>query len=330
AAQKGLLLVTEIVEGAQGWRIGDPSRLRQVVFNLVSNAVKFTHEGSVRVTLDQNEAGHMIVRVRDTGIGIPPDRLDRLFTKFTQADSSHTRVYGGSGLGLSISKAIVEAMGGRILVTSQAGEGACFELVVPCVCAPPQAEDSNLGSAQHKLRTFSATDAQLMLRAPLPSHPPLASAKQEPDTQPFASLRILVAEDNGANRLVLQTLLSNLGVKPEFVENGRQALDAVLSQHFDVILMDMHMPIMDGLTATRAIRVLEAREGRVRTPLVALTANAMPQQVAEQLAAGVDAHAAKPIQLSVLLDAIEIARAACQRMSQSQAQACADDADRAA
>jgi signal transduction histidine kinase/FixJ family two-component response regulator len=314
ASQKGLQLITRIDDGASDWRVGDPARLRQVLFNLVSNAIKFTPQGSVTLSLCRLEDGNMCVTVCDTGIGIPADRRSRLFSKFTQIDSSHTRVYGGTGLGLSIAKAIIEAMGGTMNVESEEGVGSAFSFVLPLpVCdQPTQVEHNEIMPSVISSHIFQ--------------HSTEGSGGDVDDEQ----TRVLVAEDNETNRFVLQTLLEGFGITPTFTENGQEALDAWQQSHFDVILMDMQMPVMDGPTAMRAIRGIEASTGRNRTPIVALTANAMPHQIQLQLEAGADTHAAKPIQLSTLLEAMDQAIDICYAINEARDQASSAAADKAA
>jgi signal transduction histidine kinase/FixJ family two-component response regulator len=288
ASRKGLQLQSQIAFGAAGWRLGDAARLRQVVFNLVSNAIKFTPEGKITISVDQDSMGALRVSVTDTGIGIPDDRRTRLFSKFTQVDSSHTRMYGGTGLGLSIAKAIVEAMRGEMSVQSKVGVGSTFSFTVPLPhCAKPLDQADRAGAK------------------PVP---PIVSQGSDEGEE---AIRVLVAEDNATNRFVLQTLLEGLGITPTFAENGQEALDAWQASTFDVILMDMQMPIMDGPTSMRHMRRIEAETGRLRTPIVALTANAMPHQIASQMEAGADTHAAKPVQLAMLVEAMDRAIDAC-------------------
>jgi signal transduction histidine kinase/AmiR/NasT family two-component response regulator len=289
ASEKGLLLRTEMDPSALGWRLGDPSRLRQIVFNLVSNAIKFTDVGAVTLAISAQD-GWLTIAVADTGIGIPADRRAKLFSKFTQVDSSHTRLYGGTGLGLSISKAIADQMGGTLSVISTLGVGSTFSVRVPALVV-----EAPVVEADH-------SDSQPPGDDPVDANDDAAAA---------TALRVLVAEDNPTNRFVLQTLLEPLGIVPDFVENGKLAVEAWQTQAYDVILMDMQMPVMDGCTAIRAIRAQEAQTGRHRTPIVALTANAMAHQIAEQTAAGADGHAAKPIDLNALFGAMQGAMDAC-------------------
>ena len=297
ASQKNLQLLIEIAPGSAMWRLGDPARLRQVVSNLVSNAIKFTENGCVTLYLDRRDDGAMVIQVRDTGIGIPQDCLAGLFAKFTQVDSSHTRVYGGTGLGLSIAKAIIDCMDGTFTVESEMGAGSCFTIALPLEIAAPI--------------LVKKTDEVLV--PPMPVYREIAQIDDRDKGE--RCIRVLVAEDNATNRLVLKTLLESLGIVPTFAENGQEALDAWQQSSFDVILMDMQMPVMDGLSAMRRIRAIEAQTGAPRLPIVALTAHAMAHQVEEQVAAGADTHSAKPIQLSALILAIEGAIDRCEAIN---------------
>jgi signal transduction histidine kinase/AmiR/NasT family two-component response regulator len=283
ANASGVEFSMSIDDEAQGMWRGDSVRLRQVLYNLISNALKFTSEGEVCVDIrgEPSPAGKALtISIRDTGIGIAADVLPKLFHKFVQADSSTTRRFGGTGLGLTICKQIVELMGGTIGVESRLGEGATFRVRLPLTW---------LGPAM-----------------PLPSPPVLA--ERDPQTS-LEGLRVLAAEDNATNQLVLKTVLHSLGLHPVIVENGRQAVDAWAREHFDLVLMDIQMPQMDGLAATAEIRRREAAAGVGRTPIVALSANVMKDQVAEYLAAGMDAHLGKPIQIAELYRALLAVRA---------------------
>jgi len=274
AAAKNVGLELHIGGAAGGVYRSDPTRVRQILNNLISNALKFTEQGQVRVAVER--AGDMLeMRVSDTGVGIPADRLDTLFQKFTQADASTTRKYGGTGLGLAICRELAEIIGGDIRAESVIGEGTTFivRLLIPRV-----------GDAM----AFEAEE----------------TAPRDWDA---ANLRILAAEDNSVNQLVLKTLLSQAGIDPMVVADGAEALAAWRDHDWDLILMDVQMPIMDGPTATRAIREAERAKGRARTPIVALTANAMAHQIAEYRAAGMDGFVAKPIDVEKLFAAIEAA-----------------------
>ncbi|MDO9338839.1 MAG: response regulator [Caulobacteraceae bacterium] len=270
AAQKGVALRLEAPAETLGWWAGDPARIKQILINLVANAVKFTDQGEVVVRLAREEAG-VVLTVRDTGAGIAADRLAALFDRFVQAETTTSRQYGGSGLGLAICRQLAELMGGSIGADSVLGEGSCFTVRLP------------------------------LARAARPPRP----AVIEPATAEPADLRILCAEDNATNRLVISTLLGQVGLNAHLVENGQQAVEACAVAHWDLVLMDVQMPVMDGPTAVRAIRAAEAADRRPRTPIIALTANAMAHHRAEYLAVGMDAMVAKPLQLTELLSVMD-------------------------
>jgi signal transduction histidine kinase/ActR/RegA family two-component response regulator len=278
ANKKGLSFDLAIEAPAKGVYRGDPTRVRQVLYNLISNALKFTEHGEVRVTAARLDEA-LVLTVSDTGVGIAPDRIDALFEKFTQADASTTRRYGGTGLGLAICRELAQLMQGEISVTSTLGQGSIFLVKLPL---------EKVGEA---------------LAAPF-APPPAPSADAEAG---LLKLRVLAAEDNSVNQLVLKTLLHQIGVEPLVVDNGEEAVKAWKEAPWDVILMDMQMPVMDGLTATRLIREAEAAMGRVRTPIVALTANAMSHQIQQCRDAGMDGHVAKPIEAARLFAALEMA-----------------------
>jgi PAS domain S-box-containing protein len=273
ANKKGLLFGLD-VQGAQGTYLGDPTRLRQVLYNLISNALKFTEAGEVRVVARYDE-GVLRLEVRDTGIGMSPQTQAALFSAFSQADPSTTRRYGGTGLGLVISRQLVELMGGSLEVSSAAGEGSTFTVILPIV------------------RTAAVTP------------PPSTSQRSPRPHQPSGEVRILAAEDNPTNQLVLRTILHQAGLQPVLVDNGQRALEAWAEGEFDVILMDVQMPELDGPDATRLIRARERETGRKRTPIIGLTANAMSHQVAEYLRGGMDAVVAKPIDVAHLFEALQ-------------------------
>ena len=285
AERKGLAFALTVEPGACGLYAGDATRVRQILYNLVSNALKFTESGEVAVNVAR-DGGELRLTVSDTGIGIPPERLASLFQKFEQADASTTRRYGGTGLGLSICRELAQLMGGTIEARSQPGAGATFMAILPLAW---------IGEQTHRGRT--EIDAAIGAEGEL------------------AALRVLAAEDNEVNRLVLRTLLSQVGVEPLIVETGLQAVEAWAREPWDVILMDVQMPEMDGPTATGVIRAREAAEGRARTPIVALTANAMSHQVAEYRACGMDGFVAKPIEAARLFAALQ------QALDESEARA---------
>ncbi len=276
ANKKGLSFDLAITPAALGVYCGDSTRVRQILYNLVSNALKFTEQGEVRVSVDRCD-GELRLSVSDTGIGIPPERLANLFQKFEQADASTTRRYGGTGLGLAICRELAGLMGGTIGASSQLGEGTVFQVALP----------------------LAWVGAAVLLPTPptVEDHPAEGLA--------CSTLRVLAAEDNTVNQLVLRTLLHQIGVEPVVVENGLQAVQAWERERWDVILMDVQMPHMDGPTATAAIRAREESEGRERTPIIALTANAMAHQVAEYAGAGMDGFVPKPIEVGRLFEALQ-------------------------
>lgn len=273
AATKGLAMRLEIGEGASGAYRGDPLRLRQVLYNLISNAVKFTVQGEVRLSVVR-DGGMIQIAVSDTGPGIPEPQHARLFRKFEQLDASTTRRHGGTGLGLAICRELCELMGGSIALESLLGKGSTFLVSLPL---------ERVGD-----RLEVARPVELEPEAPM-------------------ALRVLAAEDNEVNRTVLIALLAQIGVDPTIVEDGAQAVAAWESAPWDLILMDVQMPVMDGVTAVREIRARERASGRRRTQVIALTANAMVHQVAELKAAGMDDHVSKPIKVARLFEAIAMA-----------------------
>jgi signal transduction histidine kinase/ActR/RegA family two-component response regulator len=275
AVQKGLDCRLKIDPAAHGTYLGDPTRVRQILYNLISNALKFTEEGEVCISIATLPAG-LRMTVEDTGVGIEPAQLERLFRKFEQADPSSTRRYGGTGLGLAICRDLCALMGGTIEVESEVGRGTRFLVDLPL---------AKVASGAPQPRTSQAAEPQ----AP----------------EDAGALRILAAEDNPTNQQVLKALLGPIGVEPTMVDDGEQAVEAWASGGFDLILMDIQMPRMDGLTAARTIRAREAELGRPRTPIIALTANAMPHQVEEYVAAGMDGFVPKPIDLRTLYEAIQ-------------------------
>jgi len=264
---KGLTLAVVVDPDLPAALTGDEGRLRQVMLNFLANAAKFTATG--RVTLEASWSGERLrVAVTDTGIGIAAEKIDTLFERFSQADNSTTRVFGGTGLGLSISRRLVEMMGGEIGAESRTGEGSIFWFEVPLTPAEAMASEDR---------------------------------SQDQSSNP-EGLRILVADDAAANRELVVAILAGLGVAVETVEDGAQAVEAARTGAFDLILMDVHMPVMDGLDATRAIRALGEETSQV--PIIALTANVQPEQVVRCREAGMDGHVGKPIQVADLLTAI--------------------------
>ncbi|MFN3521572.1 MAG: ATP-binding protein [Phenylobacterium sp.] len=274
AREKGLrfLVLTEFEIGEK--RFGDEERLLQVLSNLVSNALKFTPAGEVVVEISANPS-EVVCQVRDTGIGIAAADQEHVFSRFVQVDASATRRNGGTGLGLAICRELTRMMGGRISLSSSPGAGSCFTF-----CAPmPPARDA-------------------------PESPAPAPAIEEE----LDGLRILLADDNYTNLAALRLLLESFGAQVGVAEDGRQALEAWQAEGWDVVLMDIHMPGMDGVQATRAIREAELASGRPRTPVLAVTASAMPDEVTRYLREGLDGAVPKPVSMHQLVDAIHQVR----------------------
>ena len=275
AKEKGLEITCNISADVPDSVRGDPTRLRQILLNLVGNAIKFTEQGrvAIRVTVQalNAETASLRVSVSDDGIGIPADKLATIFEAFSQADTSTTRKYGGTGLGLTITHRLVELLGGKLEVDSQPGVGSDFHFTLPLVIEAVQ--------------------------------PPSPDATNSPaPTVSGVTLHILLVEDNPVNQHLALRLLEKWGHQAALSENGQDAVDRIVSgQRFDLVLMDMQMPVMDGIDATHAIRRHEAAQGLSRLPIIAMTANAMQGDREACLAAGMDDYIAKPIKQVELL-----------------------------
>jgi two-component system sensor histidine kinase/response regulator len=418
ARGKGLELLSHLQPGVPTFLMGDPTRLRQVLINLLGNAVKFTDSGEVALTIRSHEcgeSGHIDFSVSDTGIGIPPDKLERIFEDFTQVDASSTRKYGGTGLGLGISRRLVERMGGRLTATSSEGQGSKFRFDAQFDLAPENARkvggpltdffgkrvlliDDNAtncvilrqtlqtwglesdvfrlpaealnclpkamaGKQSYSLAIVDSTmpgmngfqvateirriagslpvimltsdlrlgDAARRAEAGLSGYAvkpvtrshllrliceametraapeaPLAGAVDHPEKKHTAKpARILVAEDSPDNRLLVEVYLKGSPHRLTFEEDGKATVDRFAAADFDLILMDVHMPGMDGLEATRAIRAIEFKRGTPSIPIIALTANASLKDIQRSGDAGCNTHLSKPISKRQLLSAIE-------------------------
>ena len=288
AGEKHLALSIELGSGVPDSIVGDPDRLQQVLINLIGNALKFTAEGGVRLSVRRQETDGetltMQFSVADTGIGIPADKQQLIFEAFRQADGSTTRRFGGTGLGLAICSKLVDLMGGRIWVESEPGQGSVFHFTARFSAAPQPAlgaacEPASLRSLLNATNGAGATGAR-----------------------PRPKLRVLLAEDNVVNQQLERRLLERRGHRVTIAPTGRQALELFGQERFDVILMDVQMPDMDGLEATAAIR---AREQGTRTPIIALTARTMREDRDRCLAAGMDAFITKPIEAAEFLRVVE-------------------------
>jgi len=409
AVEKNLELLCDIDPSVNRRRIGDPARLRQIVLNLVSNALKFTDSGEIVVTAvndpESADADHLRITVSDTGIGIPTEKADAIFNSFTQVDSSTTRKYGGTGLGLTICRSLTEMMGGRIWVESEAGRGSCFKFTV---ALPPAAGEMRTGTAdafsgkrilivednasarkilqnhlsaagaaveavgdaadaldrlrqnryellltdysmpgmsgvelaqtvnkqfpeQHVLlmidsvhlnqsirelsshgidgylvKPIKHSELQKQLLETLSRHNGLRAVAEETNTAESArSLRILLVDDNADNRLLVKAFLKKLPYELIEAENGEEAVESFKQSDFDLVLMDVQMPVMDGRSATRCIREWESVTGKPPTPVIALTAHAIKEEIDECLQAGCDAHLSKPVKKAALLEYIQ-------------------------
>jgi signal transduction histidine kinase/CheY-like chemotaxis protein len=287
AADKGLTFPVRCGETARGAFLGDCVRIKQVFANLLSNAVKFTNEGEVRVGVDviePAEAGApatLVLEVKDSGVGFDSEFAAQLFQRFSQADTTITRRFGGTGLGLSITRALIEQMGGEITAESEPGKGAAFRVSLPLPRETPLADyDAKRGEK------------------PGSGAPAAAAGGLE-------GLRVLLADDHPINQRVVQLILEPLGIELTTVENGAQAVEAFAAHPFDLVLMDMQMPVMDGLAAIRAIRAFEAEHAeRPRSAVIMLSANAMRQHRLDAEAAGADLHLPKPVNAASLIGGI--------------------------
>lgn len=272
AEAKGLKLSSSCSPNVPARLTGDPTRLKQILINLLGNAIKFTETGAVHLSVElapSNNGTTLQFSVKDTGIGIPPNKLSTIFDTFTQADDSTTRQYGGTGLGLAISKQLVRMMGGRIWVESALGAGSTF----------------------HFTAVFNA----------VPAEAPLAVEPTDFAEQDVPPLRVLMLEDSKYNAFVIQTYLQSTQCALTIMENGETGIAEFKRGGYDCILMDIQMPGMDGLEATRNIRDWEASHKAIRTPIIAMTAHSMTGDEEHCLEAGADHYLSKPVKKTTLL-----------------------------
>lgn len=278
ANKKGIALQAHVDAALPKHFLGDLQRLRQILLNLVGNAVKFTQSGEIEICVRGNsrQAGELLFSVRDTGIGIPEDKRETIFENFTQADSSITHRFGGTGLGLAITRRLIELMGGKIWVQSELGKGSTFFFT---------------------LRLELATQDEIVETK--------TEVSKKPVDSPMSAMRILLAEDSADNRMLVLSYLKKTPYQIEIAQNGLEAVEQFKKSTFDLVLMDVRMPEMDGHASTRAIREWEKAQGRTRTPIIALTAHAFAEDIKRSLEAGCDSHLAKPIFKNTLLQAIQ-------------------------
>lgn len=298
AAENKVALEVDIDPGLPRELRGDPTRLRQTLLNFVSNGIKFTRNGSVRIRVrgtslqgDQLVPGGLRLRIEviDTGKGIPADAIGRLFEKFTQADTSVTRQYGGTGLGLAICRQLVELMGGQVGVISEVGEGSCFWFEIPVI-------ETHSDTVSHATSVRQHLGTEVKLSAP-------QSTRNDSRKSPVRSFNVLVAEDNRINQDVVRAMLTNAGHIVTMAANGVVAVEAMRNGTFDIVLMDMQMPLLDGISATRQIRALPAPKNQV--PIVALTADAMGGAKEYYVNSGMDDYLSKPIRYLELINKLE-------------------------
>jgi len=283
AVEKGLTLEQQIDKNVPLCLVGDSVRIRQIITNLVGNAIKFTSRGSVslQISVESKTAETVTLRfsIRDTGIGIPAEKLQGIFEPFTQADSSTTRKYGGTGLGLAISKQLAEMMGGRICIESIEGEGSTF--------------------------WFTAVLGIQKDAVPLTAQPVSTEKPADPVERDLSGIRILIAEDEPINQIVTMSIIRKSGYQADLARNGSEALKMLEENDYTLVLMDCMMPEMNGYEATAAIRDPASKARNHNIPVIALTARAMREDQEQCLAAGMDDFLSKPLEVAELVAMIE-------------------------
>ncbi len=315
AAEKNLECVGEVDPSLAGWFRGDLVRIRQVLFNLVNNAIKFTSQGEVSVCVrplaDTAESARIEFSVSDTGIGIEPEIIPRLFQAFTQADASTTRRYGGTGLGLSICRRLIELMNGTLQVESKPGIGSRFAFVIDLPRTPePAGEARGTGDVTRPAATGASLGNDVAAR------PPEANpAKASPVTIVSHSTRALVVDDNRVNQKVTSQHLKRLGFSVDVACDGNEAVAAIEKVSYDIVFMDCQMPGLDGFSATRLIRSREEAESRPHLPIIAMTAGAAEGDRQACFSAGMDDYVSKPVRWDVLPEVIQRNLPACRKNS---------------
>ena len=319
AHEKGLELACRVMPDVPDRLMGDPIRLRQILINLVGNAVKFTEKGEVILEVrttnsevddadKQDKTGktdlierdewdsELLFSVKDTGIGLPEKKLDLIFERFSQVDTSTTRKHGGTGLGLSISKRLAELMGGRIWVESKLNVGSTFFFTAKFSALPEKEKPVKIKELKEAIIHVASEKK--------PSVKEMPSEKLTPEAQVQAPLKILLADDNEDNRLLIQAYLKKTPHQIDIAETGQIAFDKFTIKTYDLVLMDMQMPVMDGYTATQQIRKWEAENKVDETPIIALTAYALKEDEQKSLDAGCTSHLTKPVKKAILLETI--------------------------
>jgi PAS domain S-box-containing protein len=295
AKEKGLGFHVKFGPDTEGLFEGDGVRVKQIVSNLASNAVKFTQKGQIDISIAATDKADgscdVMISVKDTGIGFDEQTKQRLFTRFVQADASITKNFGGTGLGLSICRTLTDMMGGQFLVTSEAGIGSLFSAILPLPRVKLEAVQTGTNAAP------SETGTGLLPHA--------------------ANRSILLAEDHLVNQRVIAMILEPHGIALTIAQNGAEAVEMWQNAHFDLVLMDMQMPIMDGLSATKRIREIERSDGLRRTPIAMVSANAMKEHITQSFWAGCDFHIAKPVTPETLLKGIDATLEACETSEQA-------------
>jgi len=298
ASGKGLRLTAEVDADVPALLTGDSDRLQQVLINLVGNSVKFTEQGGISIRIEiepgQSNPGFLRFSVTDTGIGIPSSKIGVIFNRFTQVDGSATRKYGGTGLGLAITRALVELMGGEIGVTSELGKGSTFWFSAQFGPVPGQRPSEPTVSKTFQPALHGHTPCAAPNRAP--------SRAQGDDSQRYS--RILVVDDSDDNVVLIQAFLKSSGLQIDVARNGLEGVEKVLTGQYDLVLMDVQMPVMDGHTATRVIRLQEEESQSTPVPILALSAHASTDAIDKSKRAGCSGHLAKPINQATLVAAI--------------------------